>query len=277
MTTHPASPSPFYWRAFVSLIVVAAFAILSVTGIALYATPPGRIANWSGWTLLGVTKAHWQAVHMTFGFLFLFAAAFHLFFNWKVLLHYLRTRTRDGLRRRRELAWASAATLALVILTATDVPPVSYIAVGRESLANSWSSTSVEPPVPHAELMTLAQVAASLRVPLEDVQARLGTRGITASPETTLEVIASSLAITPRDLYALLRPAASTPPVAGAGMGWKTLAQVSTELGLSVDTARARLSAAGIHAGPEDTLKDIAQRHDRHTPDLFQVLAADPH
>ena len=68
----------FHWRAFVSLLVVLGFVILGTTGIGLYLTPAGRIANWSGWTLAGLTKAQWQAVHMVFGFLFVIAGAFHL-------------------------------------------------------------------------------------------------------------------------------------------------------------------------------------------------------
>lgn len=275
MTTNAASSNPFYWRAFVSLIVVIAFLILAVTGIALYATPPGRIANWSGWTLLGVTKTQWQAVHMTFGFLFLVAAAFHLVFNWKVLLHYLRSRSQDGLRRKREIAWAAVATMSVTVLAFIDVPPISYISTGRETLANSWSSASLEPPVPHAELMTVAQVAASMNIATEVARERLQRQGFAAPPDSTLEVIAAAHDVTPQVVYAALRPTA-TPPT-GTGMGWKTMEQIAGELGVPLETAQARLHAVGIAAAATDTLRDIAQRHGRHTPELYQVVSGASH
>ena len=274
-TPSSLSARPFSWRAFVSFVVLFAFAVLAVTGIALYATPPGRVANWSGWTLLGLTKANWQAVHMVFGFLFVVAGAFHLFFNGKVLLNYLRSRVHAGIPRRRELAWATLAGMGLVTMSIADLPPVNAVASIREQLANSWSTDSTEPPIPHAELLTVEKVAALRKVPVETAVERLKAAGFPASPDVTLERLAAPRGVSPQEVYARLGASPASPVSAGTvgvGMGWKTVRQVADELQLPVDTVIARLRSAGIEAGPDEALREIAKRNGRHAPELASLL-----
>ena len=97
----------FHWKVFVSFYVVFSFLALAVSGIVLYVAPPGRIANWSIWTLGALSKAQWQAVHTIVALLFIVAAGFHLYFNWKVLMAYLRSKLAEGLRMKWELAGAT--------------------------------------------------------------------------------------------------------------------------------------------------------------------------
>jgi len=283
MTTTPSLPArrrPFSWRAFVSLLVAITFIVLAVTGIGLYATPPGRIANWSNWTLAGLTKANWQAVHMVFGLLFVVAGAFHVFFNWRVLLHYLRSRVQAGIPRWRELALATATGLALVIASIAELPPVSAVADLREQLANSWSTSSAEPPIPHAELLTVEKAAALVSIPVQTALNRLSAAGYRVEPSATLESLASQRGVTPRDVYtALAASAAPTPKTlaaaGGPGMGWKTLRQIAEETGMPVEAAVARLRAGGLDASPDEPLRDIAKRHGRHAPEIAALLARD--
>jgi hypothetical protein len=264
--------SAFYWRAFTTFLVVLGFFVLAGTGVGLYLTPPGRIANWSGWTLGGLTKTQWEAVHMVFGLLFVVAGGFHLFFNWRVLLSYLRKHLTEGLRRKREIAWSLATTTALLALAIGDVPPVSAIAALRETVSNSWSDASTEPPIPHAELLTLARVAESQKLPLESALATLRDAGASVTHDTTLADVAVQLGISPQEVFRTLgvtQPAAS--PV-GGGMGWKTLRVVSDELGIPLETATARLTSRGIAADADATLRDMASRHDTHAPALVNII-----
>ena len=106
MTIAKPDAKPFSWRAFVTFYVVLSFLVIAVTGIVLFITPPGRIANWSDWRLLGFSKSQWQTVHTIFSFIFVVAASFHLFFNWRVILGYMAKRIHEGINKRRELAGA---------------------------------------------------------------------------------------------------------------------------------------------------------------------------
>jgi hypothetical protein len=262
----------FYWRAFATLLVVLGFFVLAATGIGLYLTPPGRVANWSGWTLVGLTKAQWQAVHMVFGLLFVVAGSFHLFFNWRVLMSYLRRHLTEGLRRKREIAWSLVTATALLVMAIADVPPVNAVAALRETVSNSWSDSTTEPPIPHAELLTLAQFAESQKLPLESALATLREAGGTVTSETTLADVALQLEVTPQELFKKLGTKTPAASPAGGGMGWKTLRAASEELGIPLETATARLTARGIAADPDATLRDIASRNDLHAPELVKCI-----
>ena len=54
----------FSWRGFVSVTTGLTFLGLAVTGIVLFFTPPGRIANWGGWDWLALSKYQWAGLHI---------------------------------------------------------------------------------------------------------------------------------------------------------------------------------------------------------------------
>jgi len=55
----PLSRKGFNWRGFTSLLLAAGFLILAGSGLVLYASPRGRVANWTDWEVLGLTKHEW--------------------------------------------------------------------------------------------------------------------------------------------------------------------------------------------------------------------------
>ena len=75
----------FNRRAFISLYIVISFLIMTVSGLILFLAPPGRIANWTDLTIIGLTKSQWQTLHTVFTFLFVIAAAFHIYYNWRLI------------------------------------------------------------------------------------------------------------------------------------------------------------------------------------------------
>jgi hypothetical protein len=97
---------PFRWRGFVSVTSGLAFIGLSVTGIVLFIVPPGRIANWGGWHLLGLSKYQWIGLHIWYSLLFLILALIHIYYNWKCLIGYFKDKTRRHLALRWE--WGAA-------------------------------------------------------------------------------------------------------------------------------------------------------------------------
>jgi hypothetical protein len=73
----------FYWRAFVTFYVILSFVVIAASGLVLFISPPGRVANWSQWTFGGLQKA-----------------------NWRVTLNYLRRKVGEGLHRGKEMGLA---------------------------------------------------------------------------------------------------------------------------------------------------------------------------
>ena len=51
-------------RSLIAFLVTWAFLVLMVSGIVLYLVPQGRVAYWVHWSLAGLDKEQWAAVHM---------------------------------------------------------------------------------------------------------------------------------------------------------------------------------------------------------------------
>jgi len=81
------SSQNWHTRGLTSLFTTAGFFVMSVTGIAAYIVPQGRIAYWTDWHFLGLSKVQWGNIHIISSLLFIVAGSFHIWFNWKPLLN----------------------------------------------------------------------------------------------------------------------------------------------------------------------------------------------
>lgn len=267
----------FYWRAFVTFYIVLSFVVIAASGFVLYISPPGRVANWSQWSLGGLTKAHWQAVHIVFTFLFVAATAVHLYFNWRVIGAYVKSKVGAGVRRRRELTLASGLAAAVLALTIVGAPPFGYVMSYGESVKNSWSNSSTEPPVPHAELWTVAKFAEATKIPVESAIRNLANGGMPIdSAEVTLQAIASGHGVTPKEVYAKAvgnaKPA-QAPLAEGGGYGQKSVRQMAEQLNIPLATALDRLHQAGIsQAAADRNLRELATASSRGPFEIAQII-----
>jgi len=71
----------FNWRAFISVTTALSFVAMSITGVVLFVTPPGRVAHWTGWKIGALTKEQWAGLHIWFSLLFMIVAVLHLYLN----------------------------------------------------------------------------------------------------------------------------------------------------------------------------------------------------
>ncbi|MFB3854174.1 MAG: DUF4405 domain-containing protein [Vicinamibacterales bacterium] len=273
-----AKREPFYWRAFVTFYVVFSFVVIALSGIVLFVSPPGRIANWSVWRMTGLDKADWQAVHTIIAFLFVVAAAFHIYFNWRVILGYLRKRLNEGMRRKRELGASMGVMLILVVSTIAGAPPFGTVMDLGEDVKNSWGDSSSEPPVPHAELWTVEKFSETTRIPVEKAVDNLRRSGIEGfdPKKTTLAEIAEAHHLTPQAVYQRARADASVAPVPlaeGGGYGRKTVEDIANQLGIPVETAVERLKANGITAAERgDNIRELAERHGKRPIEIADLI-----
>jgi hypothetical protein len=271
-----APSKKFSWKAFISFYIVFSFIVLGLSGIVLYVAPPGRIANWSVWQLVGLSKAQWQAVHTIFAALFLVTASFHLYFNWKVLTAYLRTKMHEGMRMKRELGVASAAGAALLALTIGGVPPFSTVMDAGDEIKNAWTVPANEPPIPHAEELTIAKLAETVKVPVDKAWANLEQHGVVVDDrEMTVGQIAERNKLTPQQVYQRIQSedARSQVNVAATG-GWgrKTVGQVCEQFNVPVETGLSRLSDAGFTATVATPIKDLAVQAGKTPIELAKVI-----
>ena len=250
-----------------------------MSGIVLYVAPPGRIANWSVWRMALLSKAQWQAVHTVVALLFLVAAGFHIYFNWKVLVAYLKSKLHEGLRMKRELATATAAAVVLLTVTIAGVPPSSTVMDVGEGIKNSWSTAATEPPVPHAELLTVEKLSETVKIPTEKVVANLETHGVKmAKPGMTVQQIADQNNLTPQQVYQRIQSEDAKPTVSlaeGGGWGRMNVQQVCERYSVPVGTGVERLRATGIEAESGTMLRELATAQGKTPIAIAKIIAGD--
>ncbi len=273
-----ARPANFNRKAFVSFIVTFIILILGFTGIILYFSPPGRIAHWVEWRFLGLTKEGWQAVHTIFSFIFVIAAGFHLYYNWVVFKNYLKSKLRAGIKMGRELAVSGTLIAGVLVLTLAEVPPFSSVMDFGSYLSDSWASQETEPPVPHAELMTVKELSGELKVDLNRALRQLNQAGLRGVDSLiVIEALAKRNGITPREIAAKISALSGAAAVSGAGYGYgrMTVGQAAEKLGIPPATAARRLSAAEIRYAPDENLREIAEHNDRTPLQLADIIRGD--
>jgi hypothetical protein len=274
-----SASNKFHWKVFVSFYVAFSFLALAVSGIVLYVAPPGRIANWSVWQLALLSKAQWQAVHTIVALLFLVAASFHIYFNWKVLVAYLRSKLQAGLRMKRELAAASLAGAFILTVSIAGVPPFGTVMSVGESIKNSWSTTSNEPPVPHAELLTVAKLSEAVKIPAGKALANLEKKGIkVAQPTLTVQQIADENKLTPQQVYQKIQSEDAKPKVSlaeGGGWGRMNVQQVCERFNVPLDAGVARLQAAGIEATASTAIRELATARGKTPIDIAKIIVGE--
>ena len=292
MARAPSEPRPFSYRGFVSLMVVAMFLVMSVTGIVLYIVPPGRVANWLDWRLLMLSKDEWAAVHIASSLIFVAAGLMHLVNNIKPLMHYMRQRmTVIGRPRPKALAAFTASAL-IVAGTIADVPPFSYLMQVNEMAKGMWSvEASTEPPFNGAEHAELGVLAERMRLVPEQLTEALAAGGIAVAEGDTLATLGSRTGLSPAALHAaILGGLAALEPDGPAwlhdgvtpeevkarfgdsGAGRKTVAQVAQEVALPVEVALARLAALGLDARPDSRMRALGETAGIGATDLIAAI-----
>lgn len=252
----------FSWRAFISFALTYSLIILLISGLILYVSPPGRYAHWVNWTLLGFTKEGWQAIHTIFSLAFVVLSLFHLFsVNWKAFLSYLKSKTSKSTSKKRELVLSSLIVLIFFAGTVFSIPPFSSVMELSENLTGSWEKTEETPPVPHAELLTLAELDTQLAdLTLDQITEKLDRHHIVYSNTATqtLREIAEQNNQTPMEIYEQLtrKPANK---MGGSGIGRKSLETLCNELNKNVDEIILLLEDNDIIADKDQNLRAIGE------------------
>lgn len=279
----------FNTRALTTLTVTMSFLIIATSGVILYVSPKGRVANWTGWSMAGLTKEGWASIHTTMAILFLLASALHIVYNWRPLLKYLKMPLAEGVKRSQaEMIGAVALILVVILGTLYSVPPFSTVGALGENIKSYWETRSVAGPYVHAEDDTLAAFAQKLGREESDLLERLASKGY-ATDNMNLKVkeLAEQYDVTPATLFSALSSggagvgpagehgamgAGPGGPGGGGGFGRKSLAQVCTESNVDLDTAIAALKAKGITASGSDNVRTLANRAGMNPGELLEAV-----
>jgi hypothetical protein len=262
---------------------------MSITGLILYIVPQGRIAYWVTWELLGMTKTEWGNIHIISSILFIIAGAFHIYFNWSILLNYFKKKAEAGIRLKKELSIAGIVSLIIVVGALYSIPPISYLLDFNEFIKDSWIvSDEYEPPFGHAEELSLKTFSAKMEIDLGKAFDELKANGIDfESTEQSLLEIAEKNGVSPMDLYMLIKKFEPSKAItdstvytaemveiefSGTGIGNRSFQGICESFGIDISLARSRLARNGIDIKADDTLKKTAERYDTESIELLKAI-----
>lgn len=266
------------FRRVISLTIAWAFICMALTGVVLFIVPHGRVAYWADWRLWGLSKTQWGDLHMTMGLLMLLAGACHIYLNWKPIVSYLRAKTREVRVFTPEFNTALLVALLFAGLSLLDAPPMSWLPDLGDTVKARAARIHGEPPYGHAEESRLGVFIQRMGLDESKSLTALEAAGIVwRDHDQTILEIASDNGLAPRDVYAAMQtaapaPAGRLPLLAPTGLGRLTLSEMSERYGVPLPDLHAALSAAGIAADENDTLKDLAARAGNTPHGMYDTL-----
>lgn len=270
-----------YFQKISSLTLLISFVPLVLTSIVLYIVPEGRVAYWSDWHWLGLTKTQWGDVHINLGFLFLAAGLLHLFYNWKAMVAYMKNKAKELRIFTPAFIVALLVNVLFTIGTLLNLPPFTTILEFGYSFKKAAAIKYGDPPYGRAELSSLALFSKRTGLELETTRAGLTNAGIRFSGnDQTILAIAKGNGVAPKAIYDAMNVAAANktahfqtfPTRPFTGMGRMLLKDLCSQYGLNQQWIVAALVAKNITADAEKTLKEIAGEHGSDTQTLFEII-----
>ncbi|SNR65115.1 DUF4405 domain-containing protein [Desulfurobacterium atlanticum] len=257
-------------RKWIDLILFYSFLVLLISSIVLFIVPYGRVANWTGWKFFSLTKTQWENVHLISGIIFIIFLIWHIVLNWTPLQKYLL---------KKESIISLIVTGIVFLIAAYNLPPVSFITAFQEKIKESWEKgIKNQPPIPHAELMTLKEFCTKTGIPIETALKNLRNNGIKVeSADETLKEIAIKNNTSPAMLYKIINKGkyqAQNTFTPGMGFGRKTVKEVCISYGLTVTECVEKLAKHNIIVSPDETLRTVAAKNGLLPKDIVQIIAS---
>lgn len=268
-------------RRIVSLSLMLSIVGMLTSSIMLYIVPQGRVAYWAGWTMWGLSKTQWGAIHTNLGFLMLVSGGFHVYYNWRPLTSYLKNKARAIKVFTPNFNVAFGVFTVFVALTLLELPPVSWLQDLRTSLEDSGARKLGEPPYGHAEESSLRVFLRNTGLDKDQAKANLEAAGIAVpDPEISILDLATANGMTPQQLFEVIRgpedqrptEALPIPEAMPMGSGRMTLEAFCLEYNRDPDQAVAILTAAGLKVDAQLSLKDNAANNGLESLDLLDLL-----
>lgn len=270
------------FRRVVSLTLLISLVPLLVTSVILYIVPEGRVAYWSNWRMLGLSKTQWGDVHINLGWLFLLAGIIHLYLNWKPILNYLRTKAKEFKLFTLEFNIGLLITLFCFIGTLLGIPPLSTIIDFGASFKEAAAIKYGEPPYGHAELSSLKTLATRMGLDPGKVKAELDGAGVQfENPSQSLLEVAKLNNMTPKDVWVIMQKAKPKlqagekepfPDSPFPGFGRMKFIDVCNTYGLDRERVLAAFAENKITVDLEKSIKEVAEEHASDPHALFEIL-----
>jgi len=264
-----------------SLTSLITFVFIVLTSISLFIAPQGKIAYWSNWTFLGLTKEQWGAVHINLGILFIISLCFHIYFNWKAVLLYLKTKTMELKFFTKEFNISLAIVFVFIFGTLVQLPFFSTIIDFNDKIKENAAIKYGQPPYGHAELSSYGDFVKRMGLDPDEGSILLRANGFEIKDRNaSLLEIAEFNKTSPQNIYLALK---KNNQVMGAslnksgsasfsGRGRMTLHEIAKENNLDFKELNAFLKTRNIKAEIDMTLREIASKNNMRPSEVYDIV-----
>ncbi|MCI2398863.1 DUF4405 domain-containing protein [Aliiroseovarius subalbicans] len=103
------------------------FVVMFFSGLFLVVAPKGSLAKEIDWTLAGLSRDGWEAVHLGTSFLFTLFAVWHVVIHWSVVTNFLTGTAMHPAGHRREGLAMFVIVVFLLVTAILDLPPTAWL------------------------------------------------------------------------------------------------------------------------------------------------------
>ena len=151
--------------------------------------------------------------------------------------------------------------------------PFSSLLNLNEHIKFSWDKPKQQAPVPHAELLTIEELAKKSDLEIDTIIQNLKVTGIEVNPSDVFGTIAEQQNLSPNELFEIATDRQTDGHgKGGGGFGQKSLKQACEEIGIDLKKAIETLKAAGIEASADMRIRAIADQNNMHPSQIRQIL-----
>jgi len=257
----------------ISLTLAFSFLIMSVTGVMLYIVPKGKIAYWANWKMFGLSKAQYGDIHITSMFLFLVVTLWHIYYNWKPLMSYLKNSTKKITFFKKELFIALFLNIIFVVGTLISLQPFQFILDINEDIKTYWEKEYGSPPYGHAEESSLESFSKRMGINIKEAMKLLSENDVKVfSKSQTLLQIAEKNDISSKVLYDIIKQKRTVSDIKPNFMGRRTLGELSKMNKIDLEKSLLYLEKKGYEATSQSRMKEIANTLDITPYELYDKL-----
>ncbi len=266
-------------RRITSLTALISFLFILLTSTILYIVPQGRVAYWSDWHLMGLSKTEWGNIHINLGFLFILSILLHIYYNWKPILNYMKDRQKNLKIFTINFNAALIITLLAAVGTFFMVPPFSSIIAMGDKIKDNAALKYGEPPFGHAEEAPLNSLIKKMGLNFKESIAKLETSGIKIdAPDQVFLEIAKKHNMTSKEVYDIIKPVESSsdkrkiPAIPKPGTGKKTFLQLCSDFQLNADEIIKDLELKGMVIEKDKSIIALASMNNKTSIQLYNMI-----
>lgn len=263
----------------ISLTLAFSFLVMSITGIILFIVPKGRVAYWANWELFGLTKTQYGNIHITSMILFLVVAIWHIYYNWKPLISYIKNSAKKITLFKKELLIALTLNILFVGGTLMGIQPFQSVIDINDGIKEYWEEEYGSPPYGHAEESSLQSFSRRIGIDLQEAIVLLEAKGyVVETKKKTLKEIGEKNNIPPKVIYDTIKPKEGTVKsekkvnAEVTFLGRRTLEELADMHKIDLEKSLLFLEEKNANATPKSRMKEVAVTLGITPYELFEQL-----